>query len=376
MLYTPVPETALDPKSEFTFYADTLRQGDSLWFKIATLNISASPMDSVLVSAWVTDGERKIHQPLYKRYRGHPAGDTLIIDSIGFSTASMASGSSTLWLEVNPVNPQTGYVDQPEQTHLNNLGEKVFFIDKDKRNPLLDVTFDGIHILNEDLVSARPSIEIQLDDDNPFFLFNQPEDTALFRIYVKYPGEYDFTPVYFKDGGVDRMIFYPATGKDNQCRITFPADFTGRDGTYVLRVEAMDKSQNQSGNIHYQISFRVVSEATVTEVLNWPNPFTSKTHFVFTLTGVEAPDDFRIQIMTISGRMVRELTVQELGSVHVGRNITEGYWDGTDEYGDRLANGIYLYRVIVRNSGENLLKASSGADPFFQDGWGKMYLMR
>jgi hypothetical protein len=376
VLYTPVGETALDPVSAFSFYKDSVQQGDSIYFKIATRNISPYDMDSMLVYCWVRDGERKIHHSVYKRYRSHPAGDTLLIDSIGFNTSGMAPGVSTLWIEVNPLNPLFQAYDQPEQTHINNIGEKFFLIYPDQQNPLLDVTFDGIHILDGDVVSARPAIEMLLNDENKYFLMNQPEDTALFRIYLKYPAATEFTQIHFRKDGIEQMIFYPAVSGDNRCRILFPADFLGRDGQYILRVEAMDKSENQSGKIHYQISFRVVTEATITEVLNWPNPFTTRTHFVFTLTGHEPPTDFRIQIMTISGKMIRELTMNDLGPVNIGRNITTGYWDGTDEFGDRVGNGVYLYRVITNLQGEGIKKAASGADRFFREGWGKMYLMR
>lgn len=376
VLYTPVGETALDPGTLFVMHKDTIQQGDSLWFKIATRNISAFDMDSLLVNCRVTDGQRKIHHAVYKRYRPHPAGDTLIIDSIGFNTASMSPGLSTLWIEVNPVNPQTGRYDQPEQTHINNIGEKLFLLSADNLNPLLDVTFDGIHILDGDIVSAQPAIEIQLNDENRFLMMNLPEDTALFRVYLKSPSASEFIPVYFRKDGIDQMIFYPADGKENRCRILFPADFAGNDGLYLLRIEAADKSQNQSGSIHYQISFRVISESTITEVLNWPNPFSTKTHFVFTLTGHEVPTDFRIQIMTITGKIIRELTMNDLGPINIGRNITSGYWDGTDQFGDRVGNGVYLYRVITNIGGETILKSSTGADRYFKDGWGKMYLMR
>ena len=80
--------------------------------------------------------------------------------------------------------------------------------------------------------------------------------------------------------------------------------------------------------------------------------------------------------MTVSGKVVREITQAELGNIHVGRNITEYAWDGKDEFGDQLANGLYLYRVITSINGETIEKRSSEADIYFKKGWGKMYLMR
>jgi len=110
--------------------------------------------------------------------------------------------------------------------------------------------------------------------------------------------------------------------------------------------------------------------------MNYPNPFTTSTRFVFTLTGSKIPDVLTIQIMTISGKVVREITKDELGPVRIGRNITQYAWDGKDQFGDRLANGVYLYRVIARMNGEEMEHYSTGADRFFKEGFGKMVLMR
>ena len=104
--------------------------------------------------------------------------------------------------------------------------------------------------------------------------------------------------------------------------------------------------------------------------------FSTSTRFVFTLTGSEEPDEIIIQILTVSGRVVREISEDQLGRVYIGRNITEYAWDGTDEFGDPLANGVYLYTVKAQISGEEILRLESGADKHFKRGFGKMYLMR
>jgi flagellar hook assembly protein FlgD len=80
--------------------------------------------------------------------------------------------------------------------------------------------------------------------------------------------------------------------------------------------------------------------------------------------------------MTVSGHIVREITQDELGPLRIGRNLSEYWWDGTDEYGDRLANGIYLYRVIAKLNGQDIELNATSASRFFNHGFGKMYLMR
>jgi flagellar hook assembly protein FlgD len=120
----------------------------------------------------------------------------------------------------------------------------------------------------------------------------------------------------------------------------------------------------------------VVNKSTITNVLNYPNPFSTRTHFVFTLTGSEIPDDFRIQIMTITGRVVREIRMAELGPIRIGRNMTEFAWDGRDEFGDQLANGTYLYRVWTSLGGDDIERRQTAVDSYFERGIGKMVLMR
>jgi flagellar hook assembly protein FlgD len=92
-----------------------------------------------------------------------------------------------------------------------------------------------------------------------------------------------------------------------------------------------------------------------------------------------------IQIFTVTGQLVRTITKAELGAIHIGLNRTEFAWDGTDEYGDRLANGVYLYRVIRKRSNGQLFDFYEDKTPenttkpieqFFQNGYGKMYMMR
>ena len=162
---------------------------------------------------------------------------------------------------------------------------------------------------------------------------------------------------------------------ENSCKIIYKPVFS-TDGKYTLRVKAKDRSKNYSGSVDYTISFEVINKSTITEIMNYPNPFSTSTRFVFTLTGSEIPDIFHIQILNVSGKVVKEISMDELGPIHIGRNITEYAWDGTDNFGDRLANGVYFYRVITQINGESIEKRETAADNFFKKGFGKMYLMR
>ena len=98
---------------------------------------------------------------------------------------------------------------------------------------------------------------------------------------------------------------------------------------------------------------------------------------MFTLTGSEVPDQMLIQIMTVTGQVVREISMDEIGPLHIGNNKTDFFWDGRDQFGDQLANGVYLYRALVKINGENIEHRNTSADSkSFKNEFGKMYLMR
>ena len=137
-----------------------------------------------------------------------------------------------------------------------------------------------------------------------------------------------------------------------------------------------DVSNNFSGLENRTVSFRVDTEAKVSNVLNYPNPFSSSTQFVFMITGSQVPDDITIQIMTLSGKVVREIRQDELGPLHIGMNRTQFKWDGTDEFGSKLANGVYLYRVMTHMENEEIKHFETDVDQFFTEGFGKMVIMR
>lgn len=363
--YTPVPEGAVAPNIMFTM-KDTVEIGEPIDFSVAFKNVSQVPFSSLMkISLKIrtyTNYDSVINIPPGKILI---SGDTLMLR---YKIPSQNyPNMNTLIAEFNPNN------DQPEQTHFNNILLKNFFVKTDPFNPLLDVTFDGVHILSRDIVASKPNILIKLKDESRFMLLS---DTSLLKLQLRYPDQ-TLRNFYFNN---DTVRFTPATsgGSENAATINF-RPYLPEDGEYELIVSGKDASGNLAGNLNYHTVFTVINKPMISEMLNYPNPFTTSTAFVFTLTGSRVPSNIRIQILTITGKVVREITMNELGPIHVGRNITEYKWDGTDMYGQKLANGVYLYRVITNLEGNKLDKYKAegdDTDKYFKKGYGKMYLMR
>ncbi|MEM8897226.1 MAG: hypothetical protein AAGC85_03945, partial [Bacteroidota bacterium] len=365
----PVPDVAVDPVTNFEFQADTVDEGQDVFIRMQARNISETGMDSLLVKFSLVRNDRSLQVLDSIRIAPVPAGASVPF-SYSFSTLNSGlEGDISLRVELNPNQ------DQQEQYVFNNLYVQPFYVRVDRFNPLLDVTFDGKRIINGDIVSPQPEIAILLTDENTFTAL---DDTSSFELYLR-KGNIGggFERIFLTDPRVD---WIPAQLPENKARIFFYPGKVGplADDNYTLRVQGRDSKGNVAGanEQFYEVNFEVVNESSVTHLLNYPNPFSTATRFVYTLTGNEMPEVFQIQIYSISGRQVKVIDLMELGEVRFGRNITEYAWDGTDDFGDRLDNGVYLYRVVTKMATEELNLRETGVEKYFKNGWGKMYLMR
>ncbi|UYZ59629.1 putative type IX secretion system sortase PorU2 [Hymenobacter latericus] len=258
----------------------------------------------------------------------------------------------------------------PEQYYFNNELNLSFQSPNTSVPPVVDVAFDGVHILNGDIVSARPEILVDVkyeDKRRPI------DDPSKVQVFLTRPNQAP-QQVSMTDASLIRFVPDAASGRT---RVYYTPGLLA-DGVYKLEVQARDMADNQAGAQRYAVNFEVINTSSITNIFPYPNPVTSRARFVFTLTGSELPRNMKIQILTISGKVVREIMQAELGPLHIGNNITEYAWDGTDQYGDKLANGTYLYRVVMddpQNKFEHRT-TNSKAEQAFKKGWGKLVLLR
>lgn len=360
--YDPLPDAAITfVKSEPNPSNNEVNQGEKvkIFYNVTSVNFVA--MDSILVKFSYTDNNNQAISA-YKKLGKLDAGQTLS-DVIEFPIPAGTTSEIRFIIEINPDNAQ------PELHHFNNVLTKLFNVSRDKDNPLLDVYFDGIHIMDGDIVSPKPEILITLEDENTLLPVTDPN---LFEVKLD-TGRNQLIEIPMNG---PQISFTPAGNGNKTAKVLFTP--TLKEGDYKLLVQARDASGNKSGINPRVISFRVIERQSVSNVLNYPNPFSTSTQFIFTLTGAQVPDVMSLSIMTLTGKVVREITKEQLGPLHIGVNRTEYKWDGTDEYGSKLANGVYLYKVNVRKSDGSLYDSftNDDIDSFFTKGFGKLVILR
>jgi hypothetical protein len=362
VIHKQSPEGYLDPLAfgEGYYSIPNRPEGDTLRLSYVFKNLTAIDFASPLKAVITITGPS-----------GKTFSDTVLLGSLE------ASGqiefeyifNTQSWPGVNRIQCFVNPYLQAELYYFNNAFETSFYVEGDLTHPILDVAFDGVHIFDGDIVSPQPIISISLKDNNA----SLPMPFTTVKVFMIYPGSNELREVI----STDAMVI--SWSQDHSDASRFLVEFQPKnlpDGVYTLVVQGSDASGNKAGSEPYRIRFEVINKSSITNFYPYPNPFSTSCRFVFTLTGSEIPDNFKIQIMTVNGKIVREIFKEELGPIHAGNNITEFAWDGTDQFGDRLANGVYLYRIVMRDTDTQFEHRETAADKAFKQGYGKLYILR
>ena len=117
-------------------------------------------------------------------------------------------------------------------------------------------------------------------------------------------------------------------------------------GEYTVTLKAWDNYNNSSEET---LIFMVGDDVKfmVTDILNYPNPFTTGTTIV---AGHNRPDgeiEVEIEIFDLSGRKLRSLRSVTPGG---GYAIQPVEWDRTASDGSIVSRGVYIFRITLRTS--------------------------
>ncbi len=328
--YTGVPELILDP-TPLTASPDTLQEGADLSLTTRVVNWGA-----------IAAPETRI---VYDLNDASNVSTTVAADTVG-ALAPDATHESTVTIGTrdrsgaNTIRAQAQQADPRERIQANNTAARPLTVTTDAAQPSVRVLAEGrelppnpeplVDLTDPALpyVSTEPSFEILVEDENPFLPL---ADTSLVDVYL------DDNRVPYANPA---LSFEPATEEQPEARVLYEPDFSGRDSTYTIRVEAADASGNELAE-PYQTHVRVEQDQTIAALYPYPNPMVEHTQFAYRVQGgTTPPRNVRLRIYTVSGRLVREL--QDSPNA-IGWN--QFRWNGRDADGDRVATGVYLYRV-------------------------------
>ncbi|MBI3232629.1 MAG: T9SS type A sorting domain-containing protein, partial [Bacteroidetes bacterium] len=144
---------------------------------------------------------------------------------------------------------------------------------------------------------------------------------------------------------------YYQSNKDDYKSGTVKYQLVGiADGKHVLKAKAWDVLNNSNET---STEFLVAQDATliIKNLLNYPNPFTTNTTFHFDHNKPGDLLNVQLQILSITGQVIKNVYLDVPTD---GSHFDNIQWDGKDEYGDKIGRGVYLYKMTVKSSSNEI----------------------
>lgn len=323
-----LPDAAFYATPSSFAISDTLNAGEDLHLDFDLVNLTNIDMEPVLIKYTYIDQNYK-ETVITRRSKWLRALDTInVVEDI---PTDRLSGAYQVVIEVNPNE------DQKELTTCNNLGFTNFFVVPDRRNPFLDVTFDGRYISDKEEVVATPEILISLRDEDSALLLDNPNDFDI-SIFSPQNEKWRFTDKS------ENVTWIPSTSlEENRASFVLHPKFI-EEGVYILEVQAKDIAGNKAGNLAYRISFVVDFSLDVPKLVVRPNPMITSTEFVYYLDSDFIPEIFDLYIYSADGKRIKHASKADFGGLQRGLNTYR--WDGLSESGKGLPMGLYYYEIV------------------------------
>ncbi|MES1216136.1 MAG: type IX secretion system sortase PorU [Bacteroidota bacterium] len=126
-------------------------------------------------------------------------------------------------------------------------------------------------------------------------------------------------------------------------------------GPHTIKIKAWDVLNN-SNEVILEFTVTKNEELVLDHVLNYPNPFTTNTHFWFEHNKPGQNLQVKLQVFTLAGRLIKSLK-QTINTA--GNRSDELEWNGKDEFGDKVGRGVYIFKLSVTDP-ENKRKEKVG----------------
>jgi hypothetical protein len=115
------------------------------------------------------------------------------------------------------------------------------------------------------------------------------------------------------------------------------------NGPHRLKIKAWDAANNSS-ETYLDFEVQESSDLKIAHVYNYPNPFTTKTSFWFEHNQAGSQLKLTLKVFTVAGKLVKQ---EQKTIMSTGNRFCELDWDGTDDFGNKLARGVYIYQITV-----------------------------
>jgi hypothetical protein len=211
---------------------------------------------------------------------------------------------------------------------VSGLGLFCPIVNQDQVPPSIEVTVEDQRFAEGALVSSNAKIVAVIQDANGV-------DVVEHQVEVWHNGQ----PV------TDQQIVCSPSPERNSIPVSYSAVLP--TGKHTVTFAASDCNGNAASKT---TEFQVIGSPGIQQTGNYPNPFDRETAFTYRLTGPDHAREISLKIYTVSGRLVKSFHdfTDEFGRPGTQLDYHVKTWDGRDEDGNPLANGVYFYKIRAK----------------------------
>ncbi len=254
--------------------------------------------------------------------------DTLAAQAASFDRLRLYGWDTQngLWTAMNAeVHLEEGTVTGSSSVPFTTYG---LFVNTDGKPPVITLRFEGQNFVSGDFVPSMPRISAVIEDESPLDIDFRSVDIIL-------------------DGEkVDDADFVYSTNTESHNMLLLSYTPKLQYGDHSLQIDVFDVHGNKGSEL---VTFTVSENFNLVSFANHPNPFSTETVIAFTLTA--DAEELALKVYSTAGRLVRDLS-DEIQSHVVG--YVEVIWDGRDDHGDSVANGVYYLKLTARKGDEKI----------------------
>ena len=324
--FDPPPELAVNYQT-VSVSSDSIFEGAPITVHSQVYNVGLSPAESVLVTTSfinLVDGRTGVDSAMVPIIQPN----SFVNLDQQFQTEGHI-GTNSVVIQVDPRQAI------PELYKSNNVFSLPVIVKSDTAHSTITISVDGSPVYDGDYVSTNPTIIVDVFSAS-LLPIADPKSIILTM---------DSQPVTL---GASRDSMFESRSGPDKALVTYRPKL--QKGEHTLSVQVLSTSGNFADTAARQVTFKVETEPGLLDVYNYPNPFAHQTQFTFNLVGSKVPDNLKIKIYSIAGRLIQELTVWS-SDLRIGFNRVA--WDGRDRDGDELANGVYFYKIAMSVDGKS-----------------------
>jgi len=227
---------------------------------------------------------------------------------------------------------------------ITNLGTFAIAYNTDTRPPVVDITVEGQVFINNSEVAPQPHIDAILQDANGI-------DVTPGKTIVK----------------IDNRVLQPSeytlldSGR-TMTTVSLTMTPSLSSGSHAITVQATDDN-GRTNAPPKELDVRTTNQFGVSVLGSFPDPFTGVHMFIaYQISGIAYAQSVSLDIYTVSGRRIRTMSFPSNDPNRTGGFLEGGtgtptslgyhevWWNGLDDGGSEVANGVYFYRLSVNTA--------------------------